>query len=367
MTLRAAVRNAAGALRLRAWALAALATPEPPPPPALDAGAWRVFLRRERCALALSARCGAAVAGDPVAAARLARSAAAERRRIASARRLLALLGGWLAERGATGIVLKGGAEALGRAPVDLEDVDVLVSPALAAGAAAALDAAGLRALGPLPATGPGAGQWHLAPRRAPGGVRVEVHVSIPQLEGTDAWAGAAPLAPGLGTLAPAEHLWHVLVHGAVHHPERRAALRELLLAGAAASRCSSAELDMVRSRIGAHPDASALGRLLDLAAALAAGRAPGDGFRASAATQYLLLQLVPGARLPRRVLAAFAASAAALAAGGPGYRTLWGVRLVRDRRGRAGRTALRAGAMAATAPAALAVALLGRRLARGR
>ncbi|MBV9111003.1 MAG: hypothetical protein JO306_16460 [Gemmatimonadetes bacterium] len=90
MVLRGAVRNAAGALRLRTWALAALATTDPPPPPAEDAGAWRVFLRRERCALALLARCGDAVAGDPVAALRLARAAAGERRRIASVRRLMA-------------------------------------------------------------------------------------------------------------------------------------------------------------------------------------------------------------------------------------------------------------------------------------
>jgi hypothetical protein len=206
----------------------------------------------------------------------------------------------------------------------------------------------------------------------------VEVHVSIPQLEGVDAWAGAIPLAPGLARLTPAEHLWHVLAHGAVQHPERRAAIRELLLAGAAAARCSSAEVETVRARIAAHPHAAALGRLLDAAVALRAGRVSGDHFRASAATQYLLLQLVPGARLPRRVLVAFAASAAALAGEGPGYRALWGRRLVRDRRGRtprgvpvgagrAARAVVRAGLMAATAPAALLVALLGRRLARGR
>ncbi|MBV9111004.1 MAG: hypothetical protein JO306_16465 [Gemmatimonadetes bacterium] len=276
------------------------------------------------------------------------------------------------------GIVLKGGVEALGDAPVDLEDVDILVPAALAGDVAAALGTAGLRAIGPAPAASVGEGQWHLAPRRAPGGVRVEVHVSIPQLEGIDAWTGAVPIAPGLAALAPSEHLWHVLVHGAVQHPERRAAIRELLLAGAAAARCSSAEMETVRAHVAAHPDAPALGRLLDAAVALRAGRSFEDQFGASAATQYLLLQLVPGARLPRRVLAAFAASAAALAAGGPGYRALWGARLVRDRRGRAprrvpasaaraGRAAVRAGVMAATAPAALLVALLGRRLARGR
>src|SRR5205823_3896334 len=118
---RVSVRDA---LRLRAAAIQVLARRQPDSPLAgCSAGTWQVFLRTERCALALKARLEVRDSHIEAAATR-------ELQRILSARGHLLRIGQLAAAHHMPAIVLKGGVAALtSTAPVDLNDVDVLVRP----------------------------------------------------------------------------------------------------------------------------------------------------------------------------------------------------------------------------------------------
>jgi hypothetical protein len=294
MTPPRAQVTARAALSLRPWALGVLAgsgAGAGAPPPEAPAEAWKAFLSVERCALPLRARLLARRAAlDPAAAAVLTAGADQELLRALSARAQLVTLGRISAARGTAAIVLKGGVAALGTDMVHVQDVDVLVRPGEARGVAAELErAGGHRPHGADAAPGT-PGTFHLSSRAADYAVPVEVHYALPYAGGDDPWAGAVPAGiPGILRLAPAAHLWHVLVHGVVHHPERRGVLRELLLLSAAAAACEPGGLATVRARCAAHPDAPLLLHAVDAAQSLARGGPVKDPFRAAAALAYLV------------------------------------------------------------------------------
>src|SRR5690242_12331857 len=104
------------ALRLRTWAIQVLSAGWQPPPD-VPVDTWKLFLKAERCAVALSTR----VEGDapPI----LHAVATVELQRILSARAQLEELGHRVQALGERVIVLKGGLMALGTASgVDLMD-----------------------------------------------------------------------------------------------------------------------------------------------------------------------------------------------------------------------------------------------------
>jgi hypothetical protein len=325
MTPPDAYETARAALPLRDWALGVLAGGAAPPPEAPPA-AWRVFLRLERCALPLRARVLARrIPLGPDAAAVLERLADRELLRALSARAQLITLGRIATARGTAAVALKGGVAVLGGDPLDVQDVDVLVRTEDAEAFASALDGAGgAHAHGPDPAPGT-AGTFHLAARAADNALPVEVHYALPYGGPEDPWAGAVPAGPGgILRLAPALHLWHVLVHGAVHHPERRGTLRELLMLAAAVHACGPADLAGIRSRAAAHPDAPPLLQALAAGEALAAGSVSADPFRASAALGYLVVAGASPAVHRGRFGIDLARAAYALVAGEGAYRRLW-------------------------------------------
>ncbi|HVG44437.1 MAG TPA: nucleotidyltransferase family protein, partial [Longimicrobium sp.] len=230
MSPRALRHAAEGALRLRAWALPVLAGAPPTLPPAVDAQSWSVFLAIERCALPLR---DALAAEELLEAADAAAQAALDARAVNEAMHVLALrreaagVAVLLRRHGWEGVVLKGGATVLGGGrELDVQDLDLLLPPGQARALAAVLDGAGYeRKEADLP---PGAPNRHqLAGRMRPGGMLVEVHVDLaPVGENPDPGGDSLPLpVAGLRRLRPAAHLWHVLTHGALHHPERRGAL----------------------------------------------------------------------------------------------------------------------------------------------
>ena len=153
------------AVDLRAAALTILAGREPDWTRLehCSADTWKLFLRTERCALALKSRLTAAGCAVPDRArAEIERAATPELQRILSARGQLLRIGRLAAAHGIAGVVLKGGVAALASAaPVDLHDVDVLVRPLQAEQLAGLLDEEGFHATGP-------AGTAHLAQRIAP-------------------------------------------------------------------------------------------------------------------------------------------------------------------------------------------------------
>src|SRR3989449_7316777 len=142
----ASVRDA---LRLRAAALDLFAGRQPDwsDLAGCSAVAWDVFLRTERCALALKARIAAAEGEVPD---HVETTATRELQRILSARGQLLRIGQLAAAHGIPAIVLKGGVAALiSPAPVDVQDVDVLVPPLQAERLAGLLDEEGFRGTGP--------------------------------------------------------------------------------------------------------------------------------------------------------------------------------------------------------------------------
>ena len=272
------------ALRLRAAALGILRGPaEPPTFPLCSDATWDVFLRTERCAIALKA---GLVAGAMPVPAQVEHAATRELQRVLSARGQLHRICELVAQHGLMAVVLKGGVAALASpAPVDLSDVDVLVRALQAERLAALLDAEGFRGTGP-------AGTAHLAQRVAANAVQIEVHFALNDFEFDETiWGRLRPLdgVPGLWRLCAADHLWHLLVHTVVTHPYRRGALRDVLLIAEAIGDCDPAALGTVERRVRAHPLSGPLGDLLAMARELRAGLPVADRFRREATANYVL------------------------------------------------------------------------------
>lgn len=320
-------QRAAGALRLREWALGVLTgAPACPPPPA-DAKTWDIFLRVERCAHPLRRVLASAGVLDQL---RGTACQALEERGVAEAVKVLALrheaahVARLLAEHGWEGIVLKGGAAVLAEeCEVDVTDLDVLLRPEQSRAVAAELDASGYRHEDFD--FGPGAPNRHeMAARVRENAIPVELHFDLaPPLE-RDPWAGAQPLpVAGLRRLSSANHLWHVLSHGTLHHPERRGSLRDLLVAAAAVRWCGDEEICEVERRSAAHPRGELPGRMLRMARSMEAGCGE-DLFRREAATAYLVFLFTRRYRPFHGLLLALARTAFALVRGHGEYGGLW-------------------------------------------
>ena len=282
------------ALRLRAWALAVLGGGREPPP-AAGSAAWRLFLAAEGCALALQ-RAGAPAhpAGPAV---------TAESTLVLAARMQMLRIDGLAASLPGPVVVLKGGVAAAGAEPVHLSDVDVLVPAGQAASLGAALERLGHAA---APDPPPGVGAHHLGARQEARSLAVEVHFALPALGDEEGVLGRSVPLEGYRRLrrpAPPDHLRLVLVHAAVHHPERRGRLRDLLLAAQALRECAPAEAALVRARAAAAPFGAHLLATLDMAEALAAGRAPRTRTGAWRPVAYLMALAYAGrgASLARR------------------------------------------------------------------
>ena len=264
---------AAEVLKLRAWALRVLSEGWSAPP-AADPGAWRVFLRSERCAVALSTRTEGEA--PPL----LHAVATVELQRILSARAQLERLGREAEHRKLRVMVLKGGVPALeGTGPVDLSDIDVLAEPGRAADVARLLDEIGYR-------SGTQPSDAHLEARVTPEALHFEVHFGLREFPDPEAvWRGATvSRSPGLWRPAAIDHAWHVLVHSTVVHPFRRGALRDLLLIGGAAAALAPDRRAALAARVAEHAERARLGAALALADAIQHGAPGSDVFRADAA-----------------------------------------------------------------------------------
>lgn len=269
----------ADALKLRAWAIRVLAAGWTAPPD-VASGAWRRFIRAERCAVALSTR----AEGDapPL----LHALATLELQRILSARGQIEHLGQVAAEVGLRVAVLKGGLHALSPAQaVDLDDVDVLAEPGREDTIASFLDRTGYRTMSHDSPS-------HLGTRNAPYAVSVEVHFAIRELgPAAEPWRRARPVPghPGVWELAPLDHARQVLWHAVTTHPYRRSVLRDLIVIGEGDARLDEEERAGLDRLVAGDPAGKTLARTLDQARRLRDG-AQGDSFVADAAAHYSLL-----------------------------------------------------------------------------
>lgn len=245
----------AQAICLRDWALHLLGTVDGPPDWLWEAAqlcharSWELFLRLERCALALQTRLdsGGGWTRLPEAAAAVIRSRATdELQRVLSARAQIRTVARLAAKHGWKVLVLKGGVAAAAGELIDLGDVDILVEPERIAEVAAALDQLGFERHG-LDHASP----HHLAARAQPNGLHIEVHHSLKGGPGLDAFLSAAvPLSgePALSRQGTVDHLRYLLHHATYQHPERTGRIRDLLLVGHALRSASPTEVALVEA-----------------------------------------------------------------------------------------------------------------------
>ncbi|MGI8497827.1 MAG: nucleotidyltransferase family protein [Gemmatimonadaceae bacterium] len=319
------------ALQIRAWTLHVLAGQ--PAPPRLADGvrrwhplAWRCLLDVERCALPLQARLDTSgmVSQLPRSVAELLRARAlTEMQRVRLARKQLGELGAAATKSGITLVVLEGGVAALDAAlPLDLDELDVLVPGVVAREMSAAVESLGYKAARESDA--------HRLPRRTrAGSLALEIHLTTHSSgEALDSayWSRIRPIpdAPGLSQLGGADQLIHVVERSVVDDPQRRGCLRDLLLVGQAALRCSQSDLEQVRRWVQGHPSSSALRAVIALARSLQQGRVSADGLAQVAASNYLMHGLADSATFPQELRVSMGDCVSALIGGRDGHRRLW-------------------------------------------
>jgi hypothetical protein len=254
----------------------------------------------ERCALPLHAKLAASGGCElPVAIkALLDRCAQTELQHVLSARAQLAHVDRVASDGGSEVIALKGAVTVLGdpRHALDLADLDLWARPADARALTAALDREGYQGTGP-------SSPHHLETRVTTAALPIDVHTGIEMLDSESPealWSRSILLADRglLRRLAPKDHLWHLLLHVGVGHPERRGAIRDLLLLAQAAKECSADELAEVEAVIDRHRRAGDLRNMLGVARDLGVGLEPvRDRFEYQSAVLYAVSW--HGRRLP--------------------------------------------------------------------
>jgi hypothetical protein len=212
---------------------------------------WRLFLRVERCAWPLSQfleETGFETVLPDDFRDILRAEADWEWQRIASAKRQLHAVGAWALGNECRPIVLKGGLSVIGNAPLDLNDLDIL-----------------------LP--------------RSDGDRLFNALIE----DGYHPPGGAGRFCPGLWRLAPADHLWHVLIHNVGKHPERRGRIRDLLLLRSAIDACSPDDIAAVKRVAVGHVLTGELNKTLTCVLGSSDSPANNDPLEETALLAYLL------------------------------------------------------------------------------
>ena len=104
----------------------------------------------------------------------------------------------------------------------------------------------------------------------------------------------------GIYRLGCGDHLWHLLEHTVIDHPERRGLIRELLLIGYAITECSDDDLVAVNKRIETHSLCAAFRAAYEAGDDLRKGRCDRDLLESVAATFYAVRVVLLSVNLPR-------------------------------------------------------------------
>lgn len=302
--------DVASALALRRWALLTLASaahesgePATGGPPPTPPATWKAFLEAEACALplarALPASRRAALA--PEIKAPLDARSSVELKRALAARGQLRTISDLASSDGLRVIALKGGVAVGTGFDLDLEDLDLLLTLDDARRLETGLLRAGYRSQR-------GGSPRHLGTLFMPGGIGVDLHTTLSRAGKSvpdDLWSATLPLEglAGIERLNPAEHLWHLLCHVAVDHPERLGRIRDLLLIARALEDCSQADVNAVKAKIAQHAIALELNRLLSTAIAMRERQPIEDEFRRDAAAAYILGRVFERLPIPKMLI----------------------------------------------------------------
>ncbi|GBD33049.1 hypothetical protein HRbin33_02028 [bacterium HR33] len=288
-------------LELRRWALRVLRG-DLAIAPQVPATAWRRFLAIERCAFPLARHLGQSydsyLAPSGISTFRAALEK--EARKILAARSQLAEIALVAREQAWQIVALKGAVCALDdKTAVDLDDIDLLAEPKTAHLLADALGQLGYRRQG-------SGSPLHIESCLREGSLPVEIHVSADVtgvLDERRVWSALQPLSmDGLFRLAPADHLWQVIVHLGIQHPYRRGVIRDLLVLKRAMEECDPQALGAVRSRTATHAHGASLSVVWAAASALGADGSVALELERDAAIRHLMNSWITPLHLPRVV-----------------------------------------------------------------
>jgi hypothetical protein len=248
------------------------------------------FLRIERCALALRVRLAEyrlTQETPPALMDIVSAQAMRELQRSLSAQAQLHRIARLVDEHDWKVVVLKGGVTIATGGQVDVQDVDVLMEATDGATLARLLDTSGYTTshLHPL---------HHLSPRYTSETVAIEIHQTIPGMPEAQTLMDRAvriDAIPGLWRLSQADHIWHMLIHATLQHPERRGNLRDVTMLARAVDDCPPEDLAMVLAQIEAHPEAPVLRATIGLARAFRAKQFTADPFAESMLRKYTFCQ----------------------------------------------------------------------------
>ncbi len=315
-----------GAVALRAWALTVLGRHGDTECPEVSPAAWDLFLEGERCALPLLRvlEGGSGLSAVPGRHRdRFRKRVEGELARVESARRHLEVLaaighgGGWPV------VVFKGAATALDLAEaVDMEDVDVLVCPNHVPALVGELTRVG------YVDAGRGASARHIAALGNGDLLKIDLHFTLDIAGGgldPRVWSGIRPCRDreGLWTLAPPDHVWLMLTHVVVEHPNRRSNIRELLLLQSQLGG-DTGVWRAVERRIVSHPHRAALAAVLREVDALNRGDPPTRASHGHAAATYTVRRLLGRWTLPTTLMQWCYQMSFALLLGGAARRGIW-------------------------------------------
>ena len=285
------------AFRVRQYVLTALLNPLPdsvrhPPNKSLffSRDGWRLFLRVERCAYPLSRffeDAGFESLLPDEFRDILREEADWEWRRISSAKRQLQAIATWASENDCRPIVLKGGLGVTENTLLDLNDLDILLPKSDGGRLFDALIADGYRpslsaapyAMNGLSREGALAVDIHHALNEGPSGLNPDLRQHALEVSGS----------PGLWRLAPADHLWHVLIHNVGKHAERRGRIRDLLLLRSAIVECSPDDINAIKRKAARHELSSVLSMTLNCVLGSSDGPAVDDPLKETALLAFLL------------------------------------------------------------------------------
>jgi hypothetical protein len=292
------------ALHLRWWAINALFGPTNCLPDEnvgeFDPESWALMLRAERCALPLSSTILLEKSHLPaVVVDRVREVVAQELFRNLLVRRQCDEIGSRARHRGWRLIILKGGTSVLDSSPsIDLSDLDLLVHPECLTDVREWFLSTGYREKG-------GSASHRLPHLIRKGCLPVELHIAIPGLgRGENLWreVGSDKGGTGFHTLPPREHLWHLMLHSVVQHPNRRGRLRELYQIVSALAACSDDDVECVRSRARINRYAQPIVTLLEMSLQARQGGLVVDPFIPVAASSYIWRDSEWARLLPRSI-----------------------------------------------------------------
>ena len=253
------------------------------------------FLRLERCALAVRARLAEYALTQETPnelTAVITARATRELQRALSARGQLARIAHLAKQHHWKIVTLKGGVTIAEGGQVDVHDIDVLMLPDAGKTLATLLDTSGFTT------NHEARPPHHLSARYAANDVSIEIHHTIPGVSDIQTLLDRAlPLnaTPSLWRLGHADHLWHLLLHATLQHPERRGNLRDVTIIARAIAATSSDDLTQVAAKIDAHSDAAILRPMFTFARDVAERQYATDPFVEHALRKYTFCQRYDG------------------------------------------------------------------------